>query len=533
MKQLLSLLLVLFAVISLCGATAAWELPAGTPVFAPGCVMETDFGTFTVLDEGFCKKAQSIIQVSTTGSTINGVKNVVENRNIGYYTAKDGRALFAVTGILHNSSDKAIQLDTLFPMISFGAEEPFKLYGYPAVSFTDAAHSTLASGEDVEIVFAGTAPNALYFGGMDLLMDFCGGILGFERGDLGNYVSLGFTEDDGKPAGDITEMTDGESPAPTSAKTEEEPPHIDELQVEDVALELNDWSQDYSMNVKIRNLNYPELEGRYIDSVRVKFRLLDEGGDALPSNRLDIAGNGGFETLEKGQAGWAGYVLSGGGTHWNIDRESVESAYSIVFDAYEIRFSADASGKPKTIKGTLSDPQVFLMDDILEGRKNDSSKKQSPIAVENVSVDFTHEQPERVKESKIYYPSLGAWAAPIPELSDSMTYARIRFRITNLTKKEVNLADLGDHFAVQLNFNDGFLYSTADESECIYLFGNDYATLAGHTGHGDLMAPPLVEMDVTLYLPVAKVVATQTDKPLVISFLTDYNGKQQIDVPIR
>ncbi|MBR1566690.1 MAG: hypothetical protein IJ649_08000 [Oscillospiraceae bacterium] len=531
MKRMLSILLVLCAVISLCGAIAAWELPAGTPVFAPGCVMKTDFGTFTVLDAGFCKKAQSIIQVSSTGSTINGVSQVTENRNIGYYTAKDGRALFAVTGVLHNSTDTAVTLNTLFPMVSFGTAEPLKLYGYPAVPFGTSEYSFLAPGADVEIVFAGTAPNAVYFGGMDLMMDFCGGTLGFDRGDLGNYVSMGFTEDDGKPAGDITEMTDGEAPAP--AKTEEEPPHIDELRVEDVALALNDWSQNYSMTVKIRNLNYPNYDGRTIDSIRVKFRFLDESGDALPSNRLDIGGNGGFETLEKGQAGWAGYVLSGSGTYWSVDRDAVESAYSIVFDAYEIRFSADASGKNKTIKGTLSDPQVFLMDNILESRKNDPSKKQSPIAVENVSIDFTREQPERLKESKVYYPTLGAWAAPVPELPDSMTYARINFRITNLTKKEVNLADLGDHFAVQLNFDDGFLYSTADESECIYLFGDDYATLAGNTGRGELMAPPLAEMDVTLYLPVAKVVATQTDKSLVVSFLTDYTGKQQIDVPIR
>ena len=75
MKRLLSVLLVLCAFFILCGATATWELPEGTALYRPGGAMETDFGTFTVLDAGFCKKAQSIIQVSTTGSVIRATAN--------------------------------------------------------------------------------------------------------------------------------------------------------------------------------------------------------------------------------------------------------------------------------------------------------------------------------------------------------------------------------------------------------------------------------------------------------------------------
>ena len=86
---------------------------------------------------------------------------------------------------------------------------------------------------------------------------------------------------------------------------------------------------------------------------------------------------------------------------------------------------------------------------------------------------------------------------------------------------------------VQLNYDDGFLYSTADESECIFLCGDDYAVLRGSSSTGQIMAPPLAEMNVTLYLPVAKAVSTGIDKPLVVSFITDFAGKQQIDVKIR
>ena len=85
---------------------------------------------------------------------------------------------------------------------------------------------------------------------------------------------------------------------------------------------------------------------------------------------------------------------------------------------------------------------------------------------------------------------------------------------------------------VQLRYNDGFLYSTADESECIFLCGDDYTVLRG-SSTGQIMAPPLAEMSVTLYLPVAKAVSTGTNKPLMVSFIMDFSGKQQIDVKIR
>ena len=83
MKQKIALILVVCMMISLftVGTSIAyaedWKLPKGTQLYKPGRTMALDFGTLTILDAGFAKEAQSIIQ----------------GTHVGYYTAKDGQAL--------------------------------------------------------------------------------------------------------------------------------------------------------------------------------------------------------------------------------------------------------------------------------------------------------------------------------------------------------------------------------------------------------------------------------------------------------
>ena len=125
------------------------------------------------------------------------------------------------------------------------------------------------------------------------------------------------------------------------------------------------------------------------------------------------------------------------------------------------------------------------------------------------------------------------WKEDNIQLSDSQTFAAIRFTLTNLSKQAFCVSGIGGHFVVRLDYDNGFLYDTYGEGYSIFSHGNTHALNVHNAALERIDIDPLVTMDVTVYLPVAKAVSTGTDKSLVVSFLTDIAGKQQIDVKIR
>lgn len=525
MNRKLSFVLIACLLFSLCAISGPlayaedWKLPDGTQIYKPGRTMALDFGTFTILDAGFAKSAQSIIQANTAFIEVNGERVTPENINVGYYTAQDGKALFAFKGLLYNSSDQLITLDTLKPSARFDDEKTIPVYGYPAVAFGTPEYFTLAPNEDVEIVFQCTVPDGFYHGRGDILLEFAGGTLGFQRGNIGNYVSVGFTDSDGEKAGDITEMRNEENTTPAK---EDESPHIDELCVEDVSLKYKDKNGKYYLDVKVRNTGYPTFEDRKVNRVTVNYMFIDENGDGVPANSSSIAD---YADLRDGQAGWHK------GGDFSIDQTTLDAAHAITFNSYGI-YAENASGQTKGFTGTISDPPVFLLDDIMEGRES-SASQPSPIQVENVSVEFMDTLPDNVMQSQALRTIADEWKEDNINLSDSQTFAAIRFTLTNLSKQQFCVSGIGGHFVVRLDYDDGFLYDTEGPGYCIFSHANTSALNVHGASLERIDIDPLVTMDVTVYLSVAKAVSTGTDKPLVVSFLTDLAGKQQIDVKIR
>lgn len=356
MKQKISLMLVVCMMVTLftMGTSTAyaedWTLPEGTRMYKPGRAMALDFGTMTILDAGFAKQSQSIIQVSYM--TVNGV-TTENSRSVGYKTAKEGHALFAFKALLSNSSEQPIVLEDLNPTISFSAEEPTTMYGYPAVPFGIPECFTLEPGEDVEIVFACTAPNAMYYGSGDLLLEFAGGTMGFGRSDLGNYKSIGFTAQDGETTpDDLTETSENQESGSVAKQT-----HADEVRIEDVSLVYDATFDRYNLRVKVRNLYTREEDQIGPDGIVVNFQFLDGAGDALPSAHSSI---GGSMELESGQAGW--FPTSG---VFTIDKESVEPAVSLKFTSYQLRFSQIVEGTSKNISGKITESALFELSDLL------------------------------------------------------------------------------------------------------------------------------------------------------------------------
>ncbi len=306
--------------------------------------------------------------------------------------------------------------------------------------------------------------------------------------------------------------------------------HVDELSVEGVSLEYDDKRNCYMISAKVRNNQYPVIDGwPTVIMVSVKFRFLDAAGDGLLSNCDAINNMDSLPGLAAGEAAWAG--------GFKVDVGVVDTAESIIFDSYEVLLQGDEKSHSQSIKGTFSDPPIFNLDEIIPGRANAKSMAESDaVEVDNVSVDFIDTLPMEIKGSTAF------WAGVKEDfnftLNDSETYAVIQFSITNLTTKEITLADIGGNFFVELKFDDGFIYSTKGSKACVMTSGKELAVI-GRAGSkstriGDTIAlSPLVTYDVTLYLPCAKLVSTQTEKPLVVSFHTTQTGDKQVDVKVR
>ena len=537
MKNILASLLALAMLLTLCpiAFAADWSLPEGTPMFEPSCVMNPDFGTFTVLDAGFAKNVELAYTISSWTKTKNGVAEEHNDVKEYYHTAEDGTALFVVKGVLQNTSGETFSTKMIHPEIHFGDDSPFSLDAFPAVQLI--GDGTLSPGlvmdlepdMSINIDFACTVPAKYYHSDADILLSFAGANLGFQRSGLQSYMSMGFEEGDGELTEDVTLLIDEVKAAAEQKKKEAEVPHIDEVNVEGVSLTYDEKRNCYVINAKVRNNGYPTLEDwPTISSVSVRFRFLDSVGDGILSNCDSINNMDTLPGLAPGEAAWAG--------GFTIDVGVVDTAESIIFDSYSVLLRSDSKDYAQSIQGTISNPPIFKLDEIIPGRADAKKLAESDaVAVDNVTVDFADFLPPAVMGSTAYQGGIDKFHYT---LTDSETYAVIRFAITNMTTKEIALADIGGDFFIELNFNDGFIYSTKGSKACVLQSNNEIAVMewSGNKSSriGDeIVLPPLVTYDVVAYIPCAKLVATMTDKPLVVSFHTTQTGDKQIDVKVR
>lgn len=349
MKKLLAALLLFCMLLALCPAALAADrpLPEGTPVFEPGCVMELDFGTFTVLDAGFAKKAESIIRLGFR--TSNGKKE--EIRTAGYYSARDGFSLFAVKGTLKNTSQQDVIYHSISPTISYDIEQAQCLNVFPAYPINSEEYSRLAPGSEGSIILACEIPNALYFGSSDILLTIDKAALGFSKAELRNYESLGFEEGDSLLCRDVTQISGG---AGTQAAAEGNPQaHIDELKIEGVRIK----NKSRDLEVKVRNFYADTGDRHYPNSFAVSFQFLDADGDILSHQDISTDSMVWFSDLEYEQGGWS---KMGG---W-LKPDGLANAAYIRFTGYVIAYNP---GRTEwRIEGEFSDKIQYAIRDILE-----------------------------------------------------------------------------------------------------------------------------------------------------------------------
>lgn len=144
------------------------------------------------------------------------------------------------------------------------------------------------------------------------------------------------------------------------------------------------------------------------------------------------------------------------------------------------------------------------------------------LTIANVSIGFRDQLPSRILESR----SFSHYADKLT-LNDTQVYAVISFTATNLTGETIDLADIHDDFMVQLKFNNKYNYNTNSDVYAVFESdGNCKAVRRSSTNGFDISVSPLASSDVTLYLPCARAVQENPDKPLTVTFLAKYSGSE-------
>ena len=152
------------------------------------------------------------------------------------------------------------------------------------------------------------------------------------------------------------------------------------------------------------------------------------------------------------------------------------------------------------------------------------------ITVENVSVTFSPELPGSITSSASY--SSSGFREEFV-LDESQLYAAVRFTLTNKTAEELKISDIHDDFLVELIFDNRYVYSPNIDSWCFFQKGPQTAVLSNSMSVGSVTLGPLATGDVTLYIPCAKALSEEADKPLIAVFTSAYSGYESHEFIIR
>ena len=504
MKKMISSLLVLVMLLALCPVALAadWTLPAETPMFKPDCVMELDFGTFTVLDAGFAKKAEMFFSVNKFTRTINGVTESHEDHGPMYYTAQDGFALFAVKGQLNNTSGTALNIDDLAPTLKGGTGDAIRMTVYSVVQIGAPEQKVLEPGTAVDVCLACPVPGALYFGSGNLHMEFAGSSLGFERSELNSYASMGFTELS-QPVEDVTQLMNGSPIGWLNGHANEEgvqvakQPHVDEVCAEDISLEYDSKKDQYQVHVKLRNLTgYPLIHDKLPNGVGSRLQFLDSNGDVLPDGDINVGTTSSYSNLSVGQAGWDN-------SYKYVGKETIDKAESIRISSYSFWYSQiNSDGSSQTVDGTFTEPFVIALSDILPERKasagNTASSDEDRFALrggitfgdssqtvqekEVFSLDKTSSSTFAGKGNIAGYDNsyVSYWFDDSNKLTEIVyMFEDTKDQDTSHERYETVYAGLAKKYGEPLNIADGEFYPLTTSA---FDFYNDAAVIVSYTG---------------------------------------------------
>lgn len=210
----------------------------------------------------------------------------------------------------------------------------------------------------------------------------------------------------------------------------------------------------------------------------------------------------------------------GDNTPVSID-DVLQLAVAVASPAAAETAGEDPSEPAETEPQIETTPGVYAKDgssDIAEGRA---------ATIRNVSIGFSDTLPDVITSSSSYSHNAEDYA-----INESQIYAVIQFNITNKTQEDMKIVDIKDNFMLQLNYNNGYLYSTNSETSSFLIMGTKYGRISKNSSSGNssgMSVAPLSSADVTAYIPCAREVSTSPDKPLTVTFLTKYSGNESFE----
>lgn len=186
---------------------------------------------------------------------------------------------------------------------------------------------------------------------------------------------------------------------------------------------------------------------------------------------------------------------------------------------------------PELTEPETAEPELEMIAGVSVQDGKSSKVEGRALSIENVSIGFSNTLSEKFTSTTSYTNHTDRYA-----LNDSQVFAVVQFTITNQTKEDIQLIDHKGNFVIQIDYDNGYQYSTYGET-----YSHIFKTgVFGDSGYGSVRkggssksnngigVNPLSSVDVTAYIPCAKAVAENPDKPLSVTFVSKFSGTESL-----
>lgn len=240
------------------------------PVYVPGILLETDFGSVTVVDAAFCARAQIYYTMSTTTrkSTINGktTESYSETIHPGYMNTRENKMVFALKTLMTNSTSEDIEIHKMPALATFGKDSPVYFTKGGNYNISDEAYSILGAGETAEIILAALLPVDQFHAVSECLLELGGTKLKFTYDNISIYNAMGFQEGDNAAATIeevITAVATGNAPAAEATEEETEPTELEP----EIEMTPGHYKKDGSAGVEGRAIQVQDVAIGFTDTL--------------------------------------------------------------------------------------------------------------------------------------------------------------------------------------------------------------------------------------------------------------------------
>ena len=480
MKKILTAVLMFTMMLGFCNFTACAEGET---------IIEVE-----VLEAGFCMKTAVGYIKNESRTTINGSTTEKVTYFPLDYTPNEGKMLFVIRANICNISENSINIDQeLIGAADFPGKDAVRVKTYAYQNPNSASAKTLLPGESTPAILVSQVSGD-YVAGFDGCTVAVGGAsVSFDREDVPWKDSVVFDGPKSVTIVDGVEVTEGnenEIMSTQEAQTATYDKNAPVAIVEDCKIE-NIQANSFVLHSKVRN-----VADRDFTYVHIRYQLLDSKGDALANLSQTV------QTLPAGSAVWTG--------NYTVEDVNIEDVHAIVFTGS----TYEEYGQPLAVNVPLKENTTFYVSALVKGEE---CAMGDIISTDSVNIKLTDISFEPfIIGSTTYFPA-----------ESDMIFALLEIELENVSKTRIAVTDF---LNVTIDFNDGFLFGTADyESILLDEKGDMRIFVYAKQGRGENMGlSPLTSQTYTLAIPCARLVGEDQESPLSVKFCLPDEGAEKI-----